>query len=366
MGIYLQNVADYVRGGGGFLMMGGELGFSEGDYEGTPLAEVLPVTLRPGHGHLDTEDFTPVLTDVGRRHPITDVAGTIDLGTGNPFAQLPPLQGLNLVSGLKDGATALLTHPFQNGDDGRPQPVIAVRDVDKGRSVSITTDTTWHWSLPQVGLGGGRGDVHRKLLANTLRWLIRDPELSRVKLTIDADARGIEPGAAVTALVRAQNALYQPEAGATVKLALLPLDADARGAGSDAPTTATEPLTTGADGSARGLLHPARPGAWKVRVEVEKDGQLVGVDEDVFVVRTASLERLHAEARPDLLAAMAGASGGLAVDVDNVTGLPFVDHARVRVHRQKTEPLWNTAQALAVLVALAAIEWWWRRRRGFA
>ena len=43
MGIYLQNVADYVRGGGGFLMMGGDLSFSEGDYEGTPLAEVLPV-----------------------------------------------------------------------------------------------------------------------------------------------------------------------------------------------------------------------------------------------------------------------------------------------------------------------------------
>ncbi|HEY1101374.1 MAG TPA: glutamine amidotransferase, partial [Myxococcota bacterium] len=363
MGVYLQNVADYVKGGGGFLMMGGDLGFSEGDYEGTPLAEVLPVTLRPGHGHLDTEDFTPVLTDVGRRHPITDVAGMV-ASTTNPFAQLPPLQGVNLVAGLAPGATALLTHPFANGDDGRPQPVISVRDVEKGRSVAVTTDTTWHWSLPQVGLGGGRGDAHRKLLANTLRWLIRDPELSRVKLGIDADARGIEPGATVTAIVRAQDALYQAEAGAAVKLSLIPLDADARGDGT--PPAAIDPLTTGADGSARASLHPDRPGAWKVKVEVDKDGQLVGVDEDVFVVRTASLERLHAEARPDLLRSLAVASGGRAVDVDNVTGLPFVDHARVRVHRQKTEPLWNTATALLVIVGLAAVEWWWRRRRGFA
>ena len=365
MGIYLQNVADYVKNGGGFLMMGGDLSFSEGDYAETPLADVLPVTLRPGHGHLDTEDFTPVLTDVGRRHPITDVAGTVDAAAANPFAQLPQLQGLNLVAGLREGATALLTHPFQNGDNGAPQPVIAVKDVDKGRSVAIMTDTTWHWSLPQVGLGSGRGDAHRKLLANTLRWLIRDPELSRVKLTIDADARGIEPGAAVTALVRAQDANYQAEAGATVKLALVPLDADARGDGT-APAPPIDPLITGADGSTRALLYPGRPGAWKVRVEVEKAGQLVGVDEDVFVVRTASLERLHAEARPDLMASIAGASGGRAVDATNVTGLPFVDHARVRVHRQKTEPLWNSGWTVGAVVALAALEWWWRRRRGFA
>ncbi len=365
MGIYLQNVADYVKGGGGFLMMGGDLSFSEGDYAETPLADVLPVTLRPGHGHLDTEDFTPVLTEVGRRHPITDVAGTVDSATTNPFSQLPQLQGLNLVAGLKDGAVALLTHPFQNGDDGKPQPVIAVKDVEKGRSVAVMTDTSWHWSLPQVGLGSGRGDAHRKLLANTLRWLIRDPELSRVKLTIDADARGIEPGAAVSALVRAQDALYQPEAGASVKLSLLPLDADARGDGR-APVANSDPLVTGADGSARTLLHPDRPGAWKVRVEVEKDGQLVGVDEDVFVVRTASLERLHAEARPDLLASIASASGGRAVDVNSVEGLPFVDHGRVRVHRQKTEPLWNSGWVLGALVLLAGLEWWWRRRRGFA
>jgi hypothetical protein len=37
-----------------------------------------------------------------------------------------------------------------------------------------------------------------------------------------------------------------------------------------------------------------------------------------------------------------------------------------RVHRQKTEPLWNQAWALGAVVILAGLEWWWRRRRGFA
>jgi uncharacterized membrane protein len=367
MGIYLQNVADYVRGGGGFLMMGGDLSFSEGDYEGTPIAEVLPVRLLSGRGHLATDDFAPVLTDVGRRHPITDVAGTVAgaADAGTVFQALPALQGLNKSAGLADGAAALLTHPFENGPDGQPQPVIAVRDVGKGRSVAVMTDTTWHWSLPQVGRGTGRSDAHRKLLANTLRWLIRDPELSRVQLDLDADPRGVEPGAAVVAEVRAQDPMYQPEAGASVSVQLIPLDDTARGA-QPAPPAAGDGVVTGSDGSARVTLRPDRAGAWKVRAEVRKGSEVVGVDEDVFVVRQASLERLFAEARPEVLAALAAAGGGRSVDPDDVTGLPVADHGRVRVHRQKTEPVWNTGAALLVIVVLAAVEWWWRRRRGFA
>lgn len=367
MGIYLKNVADYVRGGGGFLMMGGDLSFSEGDYEGTPLAEVLPIRMLPGRGHLSTDDFSPLLTEVGKRHPITDVAGTIagarDAGT--VFSALPPLQGLNKTAGLMEGGAALLTHPFENGPDGQPQPVIAVRDVGKGRSVAVMTDTTWHWSLPQVGKGSGRSDAHKKLLANTLRWLIRDPELSRVKLRLDADPRGVEPGAAVIAEVRAQDALYEPEVGASVSVRLVPLDAASRSA-SPAPTPEGEGIVTGADGVARVTLRPDRAGAWKVRTEVKRGDVVVGVDEDVFVVRQASLERLYAEARPEILRAIADAAAGRAVEPDDVTGLPVADHARVRVHRQKTDPVWDTWAALALIVGLAGIEWWWRRRRGFA
>ena len=366
MGIYLKNVADYIVEGGGFLMIGGELSFSDGDYDGTPIADVLPVRLLPGRGHTSTDDFVPRLTDVGSRHPITDISGAVvGARRDDVYAALPPLQGINRTAGLADGAAALLVHPADNGPDGQPQPVIAVRDVGKGRSVAVMTDTTWHWALPQTGQGGGRSDAHRRLLANTLRWLIRDPELSRVKLTLDADPRGTEPGKPVTATVRAQDALYQAEPDAVVKVTLTPLDL-----GQKAPAVQPTPETTGADGSARVTLSPDAAGAYRVRAEVrqsaERGGELVGVDEDVFVVRQASLERLFGEARPDLMAALAAAGGGRAVTPDDATGLDVARHGKVRIHRQKTEPVWPTALTLAVLVTLAAAEWWWRRRRGFA
>lgn len=367
MGMYLKNVADYVREGGGFLMLGGDLTFAEGDYQNTELRDVLPLTMRAGRGNLDVEDFTPVVTEAGKNHPITDVSSAL-ASTEQGIAALPPLQGLNLSAGLAPGAVALLTHPFLNTDDGTPQPVIAVKDVDKGRAVAITTDTLWHWALPHVGNGGAgasTGDAHRKLIANTLRWLIRDPELSHVKLTLEArgdlHSRGVEPGSEVTAVVRTFDAKYLPEGGAKLKLTLTPLEA-----GGTARSIEGE---TGPDGTFRAPLMPDKAGAWRARVDVvanDGTGRPAGSDEDVFVVRGASLERLYAEARPDILKAFAAGSGGRTVDKDDVKGLEFVDHQKVRVHRQKTEPLWNTPAALAIVVALACAEWWWRRRRGFA
>ena len=379
MGIYLRNVADYVKEGGGFLMIGGDLTFAEGDYQDTPLAEVLPVHLRPGRSHLDFESFTPVVTEAGLNHPITDISavglnGVNGGGAAGPFAALPPLQGLNLVAGLEPGAVALLTHPFSNTDDGSPQPVIAVRDIDKGRSVAVMTDSLWHWALPQQGALAVGVDAHRKLIANTLRWLIRDPELSHVKLALVTEGRqnsgGVEPGAEVMAEVRTFNTRYQPEGGARLRLTLTPLDGSSAGASGSTQTIEGE---SGADGTFRAPLRPDHAGAWRVRVDVVGDSssaaaanRVLGSDQDVFVVRATSLERMYGEARPDLMRALAGAGGGRSVDVSDVKGLPFMKHGRVKVHRQQTEPLWNTWAALAVVTGLAALEWWWRRRRGFA
>ena len=357
MGIYLENVKKYVEEGGGFLMVGGDLSFSDGEYEGTPIADVLPVRLLPGTGHIDTEPFKPLVTEAGKNHPITDlgdVAGSADGAA--PLSGLPALEGINITGGLLPGAEALIGHPFLNGPDG-PLPVVAVREVAKGRSMAITTDATWSWALPHLG-GGGRGDAHRRFFANALRWLIRDPELSRVKLSLDASARGVEPGRPVAVEVHSFNARYQPEGGAQVKLTLVPLEETGKSQSLEG--------VTGDDGVYRTALQPDAAGAFRVQVEAFAQGRSIGTDEDVIVVRAASLEKLYGEARPDVLKALAAAGGGRVVGEADITALPFTDQEVERVHRQRTEPLWNRWQALAVVVLLASLEWWWRRRRGFA
>lgn len=365
MAPYLENVKQFVEDtGGGFMMIGGELSFSDGEYEGTPLADVLPVRLLPGGGHLSTETFSPLLTEAGRSHPVTDLG---DLSGGDArggLGALPPLEGLNLVAGLREGADVLLAHPFLNVGS-EPAPVVAVAEIGKGRSMAVLTDSTWVWGLPHVG-GGGRGDAHRRFFANALRWLIRDPELSRTRIIVDLpDAtRGVEPGSAVPLEVRTFNSRYQPEGGDAVKITLTPLDA------ADAtPPTVIEGVT-GEDGLMHASFLPPSTGVWRARVDAssgpEGAQKAIGFDEDAFVVRASAAEKLFAEPRPDVLAALAAAGSGRAVEVEEARGLPFIDREVQRVHRQRTEPLWNRAWVVVALVALAGAEWWWRRRRGFA
>lgn len=360
MGMYLENVKRFVEeSGGGFMMLGGELSFSDGEYDGTPIADILPVKLLPGTGHLSTESFVPLLTEAGRSHPITELG---DVTSGEGYEALPPLEGVNLVAGLAEGAETLLGHPFLNVD-GVAAPVVAVREVGKGRSLAVLTDSTWMWSLPHVG-NGGRGDAHRRFYANALRWLIRDPELSRAKITVDLPdaARGVEPGVVVPLEVRTFNARYQPEGKDPVKITVTPLDAP----DGTAPTVLEG--VTGDDGTFRATFMPPSAGAWRARVEArDQTGQTaIGADEDAFVVRATATEKLHREPRPDVLQALAAAGGGRFVGAADVTGLPFLDKEVERVHRQRTEPLWNHGWSLALVVLFAGLEWWWRRRRGFA
>src|SRR6266851_7446092 len=68
---YLENVRTYVQEGGAFAMIGGRLTFAQGGYAGTPIEEILPVSLRS-----DRNDYRPVaqrmvLTEEGKTHPIT-------------------------------------------------------------------------------------------------------------------------------------------------------------------------------------------------------------------------------------------------------------------------------------------------------
>jgi len=117
---YLKNVKDFVTdAGGGFMMIGGELSFSEAGYERTAIADILPVTLQPGHGRIHIDPFHPRLTSAGRTHPITDLGDLVDADSA--YEALPKLVGVNTVAGLAPGAETLLAHPFLNAG-GTPHP----------------------------------------------------------------------------------------------------------------------------------------------------------------------------------------------------------------------------------------------------
>ncbi len=125
----LDVIADYVKGGGGLVMVGGYLTFTgieaKGCWKDTPVEACLPVRL--------------MATDDRREHP-EGVVGTIVLDTHPVFDQvqgpLPALLGYNRVT-LAEGAELLATI----GND----PLLALTEHGNGRTAAFMSDCSPHW-----------------------------------------------------------------------------------------------------------------------------------------------------------------------------------------------------------------------------
>ncbi len=350
MAHYLRNVRDYVLRGGSFLMIGGDNSFEDGWYAGTPIAEVLPVTLG-GATPWDASEFRPRLTKEGRRHPITRIGEP-----GEPphavYRRLPPLAGMNVSLGLMPGAQALLVHP------GLPQnpPVVSVREVGAGRTMAVTSDSLWFWRFRAVAEGGAGREFDR-FWSNGLRWLIRDPELARVRLRVERSVH--LKGDPVSAEVRVFGPDYEGLVGAEVTVTLSGIDA----AQDEKPLL--RELKTQEGGKAVVVFDGVEPGTYMMRAEATGGGERIGHAEEPVIVEAADVEFQAPLPRPEVLEALAEGSDGAYVDVSrSLPRFRIRDARRIEVDRTRRIPIWDGFTAFFVLLALAGFEWWIRRRFG--
>ena len=80
----------------------------------------------------------------------------------------------------------------------------------------------------------------------------------------------------------------------------------------------------------------------------------------------ARKESLYSEPQPELLKALSEVSTGTAQSTQLSEDLRFVDQKKYRIVQQKSLPIWNRYVGLVLILFGIAVEWWWRRRRGFA
>ncbi|WP_373044563.1 glutamine amidotransferase [Vulgatibacter sp.] len=349
---YLPNIRKYVEEGGAFVMVGGENSFGEGGYQSSPLAEMIPVD--PAGSAPNEQLFLPRLTEDGLRHPITQLAASPEANQ-QTWASLPQLPGVN-VTRPKDGAQVLLDHPHLTVG-GVNAPVLAVREYGRGRAMALTTDASWYWSLVAAGQSGGSSRTYERIWSNAIRWLVRDPELTPVRVQVVQDT--VEPGQPVAATITARRTDYGPADGAEVQVQLV-----------DAETgrvVGAQRLATGPDGMARAELEAPGPGAFKVKADASLAGAALGSGEDAVAVRAASAERSDARPRPDLLRAISDVTGGGHVEAasGSLPPLGLSDPEVVEVGRAKDRPIWDRWWALAALACCLSGEWVLRRRWGY-
>ena len=143
-------LGDYVRGGGGLIMIGGYMSFTGIDgrarFGMSPLADVLPVTM------LDHDDRVevPLGCEPQLARPDQEILG------GTP-ASWPRLLGYNRLV-AKPEATVIAHH----GAD----PLLVVASVGAGRTVAFASDCAPHWAPPEFV----RWDHYAQLWTSIIRW----------------------------------------------------------------------------------------------------------------------------------------------------------------------------------------------------
>ena len=362
IGDYLENIRAYVDGGGGLAMLGGNLSFSSGGYEGTPVAAALPVELIDPWTTstlVDTRRFAPKLTDAGKSHPVTALRYALGDNVA-AWKSLPELEGVNLIVGAKPDATVLAVHPTVETRGGKPMPVIVAGDYGEGRSLAITTDTTWRWGFVAAARPGDDGRHYDKFWENAIRWLIQDPDLRN--LHVDSDAVEYAPGQPVRLAIRLLGRDYQPLAKGKVRLTVR------RGA---APKTA-KPLggeaeiVVGEDGTGSHELNGLDPGVYRVHGVAEVSGKKVEA-RDIFVVREGGTELDRPAGDEATLQAIAAATGGRHLGpVDRLPAdLDFDPPRIVRVDRRADVELWSRPGLLVLALVFLGLEWLLRQRSGY-
>jgi len=186
---HLPALARYVRAGGGLIMVGGPSAFMGGGYSGSPLAEVLPVTLpdRDAAPPLDMASFEPRVTQAGRAAPA--LRGVREL-LGE---RLPQMLGSNTLGPLRPGAISLWEHPDRRaGKD--PMPMLALGDSGDGRAIALGVDGTHLLQWSELGERSA-GRAYGALWEGLVGWLMRDPRYESARLELTHECRAGAPAA---------------------------------------------------------------------------------------------------------------------------------------------------------------------------
>jgi hypothetical protein len=132
----------------------------------SPLAEILPVAPT---AQVVEEGYRPALTDLGRRHPVTEglEEQAPEGGWGRWF---------RLVEVQQTAGQVLMTGPGE-------RPLLVLDRVDQGRIAVLASDHAWLW-----GRGYEGGGPQLELLRRLAHWMLKEPELEEE--TLSAEVRG--------------------------------------------------------------------------------------------------------------------------------------------------------------------------------
>ncbi len=171
---YLDNIRDYVLGGGAVLVSAGPDYASAESLYHSGLGDILPA--RPTARVIEGP-FLPRVSDLGERHPVTEGLETFAPEGGEPGKPGAPAWGRWTRYIELAGADAQVV---MEGPD--KAPLLLLKHAGEGRVALLASDQAWLWAR---GFEGGGPQL--ELLRRLAHWMMKEPELEEEALTATAE-----------------------------------------------------------------------------------------------------------------------------------------------------------------------------------
>ena len=334
------------RRGGSVLLLGGRAALSDGAWNHSPLAELLPVELADRKGTFHRDPAAVDLTAAGVESLLTRLDDDPRKNLARWHA-MPYLADYQEVGAAKPGAVVLLE--LQPTSRGR-FPLLTTGNYGRGRVAVFNTGGSWRW---RMGLDS-KDKSHPVFWRQLLRWLAGEVE-GRVSASTSQSVYSDRDRIPLRAVVRDASYLSAPDAV---------VEAHVLGPGGVA-SNVTLQAVPGDPGAFAAEWKAEAAGAWLAEIVARQGETELGRDVVTFRREDGVAENFHREQNRELLERIAAQTGGRYWRPAEASRLPSeIEYSSAGITARQTLPIWNAPAVLLLWLALKSAAWLLRRRWG--
>lgn len=334
--------------GGGFLMLGGQESFASGNYDRSPLEELLPVYINSTNKRGVSSRFRMQLTREGWLEPWIRVKPS-ELEENQRIEEMPAFRTVNLVKRDKPGAAVLVE---VEDADGELLPALVAREFGHGRTAAMLIGDFWRWGLAREDPDN---EDMSKSWRQMLRWLVADVP-HRVDIKVRTEQ---EKGANIQTLaVTVRDEEFQPLDNAVVQLAITPPD------GSEVLLAAQ--ASNQLAGTYEVDYVARQVGAYRVEARVTgPDGHTLEAGVAGWTSQPAAAEFQQLVPNRQLLESLAEETGGEIIQENKLENFARqLQQQDFEITEPLIFPLWHQTWIFLLAIGLLCAEWGLRRWRG--
>jgi hypothetical protein len=327
------------------MFLGGRSSLSDGDWQNTPVADLLPVVLPTATGTFVRQQVPARPTALGYQSDWLRFASD-DQTNQERWHALPDIGDYQRIGRVKPGAVTLL----EALAGSEAIPLLVTQRYGRGKVMVLATGGTWRWQMQLPS----EDDSHEVFWRQLLQEMVSETPRQVDFYTSESWYRD-DPNIQMEARIRTPD--FQPKADAEVRVTVVPEQGT--------PVNVVLEPVSGQPGLYRTQLGVELAGPVQLDMRASDAETELGTQR-LFVDRSdATAEYFNAAQNRDLLERVAGQTGGRYWTLDNLAGLPEqIQFSAAGITERQWLPLWSMPINFILLVLLKGLEWILRRRWG--